>query len=235
MAAECYILSPDCILKPVRYQAKGGFVFAEFYGDWYKQVAKNLWDGIDRYHLTTSDGTPLRNHLADEGIDGLGECDPKKEAVEGTFEAHIKAVEHRFWNKRFKVYHAKRQAWVEEYKRQGYIDLVTGFRCNGPMTKNQVMNYHVQGPAFHCLLWSLIRLQAEIKRRRMGAKIMGQIHDSIISDVPLAEVNDYLVLANDITTRQLRQAWSWITVVLKVEAELSKVNWHEKKPVEIPA
>lgn len=233
MSAECYLLEKGQVTKAIRQNTKGGFVFAEFYGDWYKQVTRNLWDGIDRYGLKLDDGTGLHTHLKARGITGMGLCDPSKDPVEGTFEAHIKKVEDRFWNKRFKVYHAKRRAWIEDYKQKGYIDLVTGFRCWGPMSKNQVMNYHIQGPAFHCLLWSLINVIKQTKKLRMGAKVISQIHDSIIADVPLAEVDDYLTLAHDIATKQIRDHWSWITVPFEIEAEMSAVNWHEKAKIEI--
>lgn len=235
MAAECYMLEAHEVMKNVRQNAKGGFVFAEFYGDWYKQVTRNLWDGIDRHGLQHPSGYSLHDHLIDCGITGRGECDPRKEPAKDTFENHIKNVEKRFWNERFRVYHKRRQQWVEEYLQQGYIDIVTGFRCHGPMTKNQVMNYHIQGPAFHCLLWSLIRLVAEVRRRRMGVKVMGQIHDSIISDVPLREVDDYLALVYDITTCQLREEWAWITLPFEIEAEMATTNWYEKEEVEVGA
>jgi len=239
MAAECYMLAQSEVAKPVRQAAKGGFVFAEFYGDWYKQVTKNLWDAIDRYGLVMDElGSPisLHEHLAAKGIRGRGACDPQGgDPGKGTFEHHIKAVEDRFWNERFKVYHAKRRAWVEEYRRQGYIDIITGFRCHGPMSKNQVMNYHIQGPAFHCLLWALTRLTEEIRRGRMRTKIIGQIHDSIIADVPLGELDDYLVLAHDIATRRLRAHWDWITLPVEGEAEVAYDNWYGKQPIEVPA
>lgn len=234
MAAECYMLDTADVSKGVRQNTKGGFVFAEFYGDWYKQVTRNLWDGIERHGLQTANGVPLHAHLTAKGITGRGLCDPDKEAVAGTFEHHIKAVEHRFWNERFHVYHAKRRAWVEEYREQGYIDIATGFRCQGPMTKNQVMNYHIQGPAFHCLLWSLTQLVAEIKKRRWRSKIVGQIHDSIIADVHESELEDYLALAGEITTKRIQQAWDWVTVPFSVEAEMAATSWYDKKPVEIP-
>jgi len=236
MAAECFMLDQSNVAKGTRQCTKGGFVFAEFYGDWWKKVAKNLWDGIGRDHLITKENEiPLYDHLAGQGIHNLGECDPRQDPVRGTFEHHIKAVEDRFWNERFKVYHAKRKAWIEEYKRLGYMDIVTGFRCMGPMSKNQVMNYRIQGPAFHCLLWALIELIGAMKRKCMGTKIIGQIHDSVIANVPLEEVDDYLYLANDIATNKLRAAWDWITVPLEVEAEMATTNWYEKKEVEIPA
>ncbi len=235
MAAECYMLDPGNVSKGTRQNTKGGFVFAEFYGDWFKQVTRNLWDGIERHGLQTAAGVPLDQHLAAQGITGRGLCDPKKDAVVGTFEHHIEAVEDRFWNKRFHVYHQQRRAWVEEYRHQGHINIATGFRCNGPMSKNQVMNYHIQGPAFHCLLWSLTRLVGEIKRRRWRTKIVGQIHDSIIADVHEDEVDDYLRLANDVMTNQIREEWDWVTVPFTVEAELASTNWHEKAQVDIPA
>jgi DNA polymerase-1 len=233
MAAECYMLDKSEVMKPVRQATKGGFVFAEFYGDWYKQVARNLWGSIDTDNLKTKDGRSLYEHLADHGIPELGECDNKKDPLPGTFEHHIKAVEDRFWNDRFKVYHAKRKEWIEDYRQKGYIDIATGFRCHGPMGKNQVMNYHIQGPAFHCLLWSLITLIAEIKRRGMETKIISQIHDSIIADVPLAEVPEYLQLVRDITTKRIKDAYKWITVDFRVEAEIAHDNWHGKRAVEI--
>jgi len=233
MAAECYMLNKKDVVKKVRQAGKNSFVFAEFYGDYYKQVSANLWGAIERNKLTTASGVSLYNHLLSKGITGRGECNPNEKPVPGTFEFHIQQVEDRFWNKRFKVYHAKRRQWVEEYNNQGYIDIVTGFRCNGPLSKNQVMNMHIQGPAFHCLLWSLITLTKEIKRRKMKTKLICQIHDSVIANVPLSELDDYLELANDTATKRIRKAWDWITVPLVVEAEMSTINWYEKKPAKI--
>jgi len=234
MAAECYRLETKHVTKPVRQAAKGYFVFAEFYGDWYKQVAKNLWNGIERHKLTTADGVCLYKHLQAKGITERGACDPKGgDPRPGTFEAHIRDVEHSFWNKRFRVYHAKRRAWVDSYNKNGYIDMATGFRCRGPMTKNQVINYPIQGPSFHCLLWSLVQLVREVRRLKMGVKITCQIHDSIVADVPIGEVANYLSLAREITTDRLHAAWPWVTVPMVVEAEVAETNWFEKEKVEI--
>lgn len=230
VAAECFMLPKDRVMKPVRQAAKGGFVFAEFYGDWHKQVTKNLWDDIARYSLTTPEVESLYDHLKRNGITGRGACEADKEAVRGTFEHHIKNVEDRFWNERFKVYHAKRKAWIEDYKKKGHIDIVTGFRCHGPMTKNQVMNYHIQGPAFHCLLWTLTEIIKQTKKLRMGVKVMCQIHDSIIADVPQEALTDYIGLAREIATNGLRKHWSWITLPMDVEVDTAHTNWFEKKP-----
>lgn len=233
MACELFFLEKEQVAKPTRQTAKNGFTFAEFYGDWYKQVCKNLWDQMDRFKLALPDGTRLRDHLAKHRITERGECDAQKDTRQGTFEAHVRAVEDRFWNKRFKVYHAKRRAWIEEYSRKGYVDLVTGFRCNGPMTKNQVLNYHVQGPSFHCLLWTLTRVNEQIRKRKMKTKLICQIHDSLLADVPFEEQDDYIELTKETATTKLQKAWPWVVVPMDMEIEAAETNWAEKKKVEV--
>lgn len=226
MAAECYLLEQDDVSKPLRGAAKGGFVFAEFYGDWHKQVAKNLWSAIDQQ---TKSGTVVRDHLATKGIEELGDCDPKEKARRGTFEDHIRQVEDRFWNERFSVYHRWRQDRVKQYRSRGWFELVTGFICSGIYSKNQVINFPIQGPAFHCLLWSLTELVRRMKRKKMRSMVIGQIHDSIVADIHKDELDDYVEMAIEITTKAIVEAWDWITVPLAVEVESSETNWFEKK------
>jgi len=225
MAAECFLLEQDDVSKPLRGAAKGGFVFAEFYGDWHKQVAKNLWSAVDE---KTKSGVVVRDLLADKGITELGDCNPKEKARRGTFEDHIRQVEDRFWNERFKVYHQWRQDRVKQYRRRGWFELVTGFVCSGVYSKNQVINFPIQGPAFHCLLWSLIQLVGKMRKRKMRSRIIGQIHDSIVSDIHKDELDDYVEMAIDVTTKGIAEAWPWITVPLVVEVETSETNWFEK-------
>jgi len=232
MASEIFILDKSEVTKEIRFAAKNSFVFAEFYGDWYKQVAIALWDSIDRLKLKTKDGQSIYDHLANQNIFVRGACDPNEDTKSGTFEAHIKRVEDRFWNERFRVYKAFRKKQVELYTQQGYIDTVTGFRCMGPMSKNQVLNYHVQGPAFHCLLWSLVTLQKELNRRGWPALLIAQIHDALLADVPIELVPKYVALAKEIMTTKLQAAWPWLSVPLEVETDWSTTNWSEMAPLE---
>lgn len=58
VAADCFLLPVEQITSSIRKTAKGSFTFAEFYGDYYPQVAKNLWSQIHRYGLETKDGLP---------------------------------------------------------------------------------------------------------------------------------------------------------------------------------
>jgi DNA polymerase I len=232
MAAECFMLKKNEVSKEARGTAKAAFVFAQFYGDWYKQCAVNLWEDIVRFGLKTTDGVLINNHLKGKGIDRLGQTVDKEPSLPGTFEHHIKEVEHRFWNKRFTKYGKLREKWVEDFTSRGWLELVTGFVIRGTLRKNQIINLPIQGPAFHCLLWSLIELVKEI--RKWKTKIIGQVHDSIIADCHLDELDDYISLVKEISTERLPKAWKWLTVPLEMEAEVGYNNWYEKEPYDLP-
>jgi DNA polymerase-1 len=233
MGRQCYIVAQKQMTKLIRYCAKNGFVFPEFYGNWYKAVAKDLWTKISEMKLVTADGTPLREHLRKHGIKGLGKCDPEQDAMPGTFEYHIKEVEDDFWHRRFKVYDQWKKEWNQAYVEKGYFDMLTGFRCSTIMDRKQVVNYPVQGSAFHCLLWSLIRVQKLLRKYRLKSLVVGQIHDSMIMDVLVREMKDVMEIVKQVTTIDLAQHWSWICVPLRIEAEASPAgqSWYLKKEV----
>jgi len=235
MAMEVYLLPQEEVTKTIRYCGKNGFVFPEFYGSTYTERARELWGMIGELNLTLEDGTSLYDHLESHGIRGLGELGENGRPPRGSFLAHIQSVENDFWERRFRVYHQWRNRWVKQYRERGWILSKTGFICQGYMLRNEIINYPIQGSAFHCLLWSLIRLQKEIKRRGMKTLLVGQIHDSIVADVPDEELGDYLALAKKVMTVDLKKAWKWICVPIEIEAEVTPVdgNWYQKKEVEI--
>ncbi len=126
---------------------------------------------------------------------------------------------------------------MEKYQERGWMKTLTGFICQGWMKRNEIINYPVQGSAFHCLLWALIHLQRELEKRKMETLLVGQIHDSLLADVPEGELEDFLRLAQHVMVDDLKEAWSWINVPLEVEAEVTPVdgNWYEKEGMKIPA
>jgi len=235
MACECYMLEQSEVTKRTRAAAKSYFVFAQFYGDWYIDCARRLWEGIHTDKLTTASGVPLDVHLRKKGITRLGRLDPKAEPIPGSMEGHIRKVERDFWHKRFPVYHQWKQDWYDAYRKQGWFETLTGFVCSGYMKRNEAVNYPIQGSAFHCLLWCLIRLQNEMKRRKMETLVVGQIHDSIVADVVPSEMDEYTGLVVDIVTRQLQKHWDWIEVPMAIDIEASGVDrpWVEKKEVSV--
>jgi len=233
MAAECFKLDLDDVTKATRQSAKGGFVFAQFYGDWYKACAKNLWDAVERSGLETVAGVPMFDHLASRGITSLGPADARTEPTPGSLQHHIKKVEKRFWNERFSTYNKFRQQLVSDYREVGWFPLATGFICHGVFSKNQVINYPVQGPAFHCLLWSLIQINKWLRKNKMRTKIIGQIHDSIIADVHKNEADDYIEKVREVTTTGLQRAWPWVVVPMSVDMERGDLNWYGMKEIAV--
>ena len=69
----------------------------------------------------------------------------------------------------------------------------------------------------------------------MRSCIVGQIHDSIVADVHKDEVQDYLILANDVMTKQVRKAYPEVLLPLTVDAEIAPVgtSWHNKKDFDL--
>jgi DNA polymerase I len=233
MAAQIYMLDPKDVSKDARYGAKNKFVFPQFYGDYYITCAKALWDWIEKGKLITPGGAGLFDHLAERGIHSRGACDPEQKPVPGTFEDHLKAVEDDFWNNRFMDYGKWRKKWYQDYLDRGYFDLLTGFRIHGSFSRNSVTNYPIQGSAFHCLLWSLIKVNRKLRKYNFKSKAVGQIHDSLIGDVKIKELSSYLEIVEETITVDLLKEFKWIKVPLEIEYEIapSTGTWFDKKEV----
>lgn len=249
MAQECYMLSHEEMhnpiddadknrIKQIRYCGKNMFVFPQFYGDWYIDCARSLWGAIDEMKLTTRNGVHLRDHFLYQGIKELGDLNPREKPRQGTFEKHLQEVERSFWDDRFPVYAQWKKDWVKKYQKKGYLLTKTGFICQGHMKRNEIINYPVQGSAFHALLQALIWLvREELKRHKMKTLIVGQIHDSIVADVPTEELEDFLHLAKYVMTVRLLEEWKWIITPMEIEAEVAPLNgcWADKKEVKLDA
>jgi DNA polymerase I-like protein with 3'-5' exonuclease and polymerase domains len=212
--------------KNFRQGGKNGFVFPEFYGDYYGNCVKNLlkWAKI----AERKDGTPGLVHLQDVGLitlkkDGSVKNDDK-------FVQHVKNVEDDFWNVRYKTYNKwKDRAW-KDYQKKGYLEMHTGFRCQGAMSKKNVTNYPFQGTAFHCLLWTFIemdRIAYEVEK--WNSKPTFQIHDELTLTTDPDEKDHVLSTIQRVATKDLPEAWDWIDVPLEMEMEIGEVDgpWDE--------
>jgi len=238
MAAQCYMLKPEQVDKAMRYCGKNMFVFPQFYGDFYLHCAKSLWEAIEMFggKGLSLDGKSLYRHLRKKGITELGPLEVEEKPPVGTFMRHIKEVEQDFWQRRFRVYGAWKKSWFKKYQQTGSLRMLSGFNVHGHLTRNEVINYPVQGAAFHCLLWCLIRIDRWLRKNRMKTRLTNEIHDSVIGDVYKPELEDYLGKLKEIMTVDLPRAWDWLIVPLEVEAEVAPLggSWADKKGVEIP-
>jgi DNA polymerase-1 len=225
MAAECYLLPKDHIPKNCRFYAKSFFVFPTLYGSYYVNTARNLWGAIATFNLQTEDGVGLYDWLQDQGINN-----------EKDFENHIKKVEQRF-NEKFPEWSKKKEMWLARYSKKGFIDLMTGFRVTvgkgGLLSRNNLYNTPIQGPAFHILLWSLIQLVKRMKKMKMRSVLVGQIHDSIMGDIHRDEWDEYSEMSKDLMTVKVREHFDWIVTPLEIEAKISENNWFDQKTIEV--
>lgn len=228
MAQECYLLDDEDLIdgskraKDIRYCGKNKFVFPQFYGDYYGNNAKDLWSAISTLKLKSKEGRDLKAHLKRHGIKSQED-----------FTNHLQQVEDFFWTEKFPVYAQWKEDHWKEYCRNGFVSLLSGFVCRGKMSKNEAINYPVQGAAFHCLLWSLVRLNRWLRENGYKTLIIGQVHDSIVLDMVPEEMNEVLAQAKKIMTEEIRAHWPWIIVPLEIEAEVTPVNgsWFLKKEV----
>ncbi len=219
--------------KVLRDATKNGFVFPEFYGSYYANCAYNLactWGKLTRGRwkhgqgISMPDGT-LSDHFIKQGIDNFDD-----------YVEHIRKVEDRFWNERFQVYQAWKDAWWKKYQNRGYFDTLTGFRCSGVMGYNDAINYPVQGSAFHCLLWAFIVLTKIMIEEKWDTRLIGQIHDAIVLDIEPSECEHVLRTVKRVTCKALPKAWPWIIVPLDVEIDLCEIDqpWNTKEHYELP-
>lgn len=224
-AAELFLCEPGQVSKEMRFEVKSGFVFAKLYGNYWKKMAKYLWDKMATEKLALKDGTPVRKHLAANGIKTLGDG----QASSGTYEALVKKIEDDFDATFIEFGRGKDEQW-ERYKDEIGFRLLTGFWIGGVCSRNFFLNVGVQGPGFHCLLWSIIRIRKLLKKKGMKALLIGTIHDSILADVPSDEIQRYLRIVKRVMTVDIRKAWDWIVVPLLCEHSVAPLgeSWYAK-------
>jgi DNA polymerase-1 len=215
MAAELFLMDREEVSKDARFFAKNNFVFAQFYGDYYVNCARNLWKNIDE---------KIMDHLRKKGIKSYNQ-----------FEKIVQDVEYRFWQERFKVYYKWKERTWKKYLNEGKIELLSGFVCRGHMRKNEILNYGIQGPAFHILLWSLIQVNKFLKKEKTKTKVIGQIHDEMLLDVCPKEKKYLKPIVKKIMTVDVKEAFPWIITPLVLDMEVSGVggNWASMKEEKI--
>lgn len=233
MAMKLFMLEQHQVeKKTTRDSAKNQFVFPEFYGSVYFQCAKNIWERLkrDKWDISGEQSVSVKDHLKSKGITKLGDCDPQKDAVPGTFEWHVQRVEKELWET-FSVYSKWKQKVFEDYQRTGSLEMLTGFVVNTGLKRNEAINYPVQGSAFHCLLWSLTSMVNWIDKYKMKSHIIGQVHDSLVCSVHPRELQDFLHHAKWVMTYLLPRHWPWITIPLDTESDVAPVDadWTQQK------
>jgi len=206
---ELFMRGRGELTKDERSVAKNGFVFPAFYGSYFEQMAPDLWQKMP---------VETRRHLQSKGVRNLED-----------FTEHVRGIEEIFWGNRFPVYAQWKKDQYALYERRGYVESYTGFRYYGPMKRNEVTNYAIQGSAFHCLLRTFWKMTDEMKKAKMRSRTIGQVHDSMVLSVHPDEEMEVDRMVWYWGSQEIREAWDWIIVPLTIEKDRSAVGgtWNE--------
>ena len=233
-ATDLLMLPPDMLenpkytreqkkkIKKIRFFAKNNWTFAQFYGDWFGSCAPMFWENVVEADLELPNGMTCREWLEEKGIYELGEVKDGT-PTEGSFMEHCAHVQEKMWNERFPVYTQWKKDIVEKYREHGFIPNHFGFRFSGYMSDNQCTNFPIQSASFHMLVHTLIKVQEFINKNNLKTKIVGQIHDSIISNVPEDEIKFYHAGVNKIV-KGLMKEFKWLIIPMEIEAEITRLK-----------
>lgn len=188
--------------EKLRQITKNQAIFPEFYGSYYRTIAKDIGVPEDFFRTLSYQRRYEK------------------------WENHVREWEEDF-RRRFKGVRKWQDEKAEEYRNKGYIeDGAWGFRRYGYLDRNKLYNFPIQGPAFHCLLWCIIELW---KRDYAWESLLcGQIHDAMFWDGVPKEFPVVKKEIEKIMTEDVREANPWIIVPLEVEWKRG-LNWLEMK------
>lgn len=215
------------VAKNVRQGSKNGYVFPSVYGAGVEKTASGVWKQLPDV---------AKAHLAKIGLPDHFGGRQKGSPINsyGRFKEWMKMYIDYYWNEKYPTYKANRDVMHKRYLRDGYVDMVTGFRYWGPMSFNNFCNGPVQGPASHIKLWTMEKTQKEAKKLGLRSKQIYEIHDSIGWDGVPEEREEVDKLMYQFGTQYVREHWDWIISPLTLEKETSPIDgtWNDMKEIE---
>ena len=195
---------PDSLKKVCRQSAKNGYVFPSVYGSTGQSASEGMWKQLP---------PEIKLHLKKHKI--KNQEDLTKRMI---------AYDTEYWEKRYPVYGKKRKLFYKKYLKTGYIDQVSGFRCQAPLRYTQTVNYPVQGPASHIKLRALCTIQDYLEKNNMRTKLLGEIHDAIIFDCHPDEEKKLDKIVQYYATKEVTKFFDWIIVPLVADKESAGIN-----------
>ncbi len=127
---------------------------------------------------------------------------------------------------------------LEEGRREGFVRSLFGrrrympdLRTSGPRrqaAEREAINAPIQATAADIMKIAMIRVDDELRRRKLATRMLLQVHDELIFEVPHAEVDEVVALVCDHMqgAYALRSEKTGNEVPLKVDLEMGP-NWEE--------
>ncbi|HEV2461023.1 MAG TPA: DNA polymerase I, partial [Ktedonobacterales bacterium] len=128
------------------------------------------------------------------------------------------------------------QSTLHQMRTQGYVQTLLGRRryfadlaaLPVPMrqaAEREAINMPIQGTNADMIKMAMVRLDKELRDLKLGAKMILQVHDELVLEVPDPEVNAVSQLVRDAMVGAMQ-----LDVPVKVEMKLGR-NWYEVKPL----
>ncbi len=123
---------------------------------------------------------------------------------------------------------------VEQARKDGYVTTMLNRRRYLPEIRSRnynrrtfaertAMNTPIQGSAADIIKTAMVRLHREIKRRRVKSRMLLQVHDELIFEVPEEELEEMKNLARTVMEQAVP-----LSVPLKVDIHTGQ-TWYEAK------
>jgi len=144
-----------------------------------------------------------------------------------------------YWS-RYPAVRAYMDHTLQEGRERGYVSTLLGRRRYMPELRSRnggirqqaermAINAPVQGTAADIIKIAMNRLQEQIKERKLRGKMLLQVHDELLFEVPESEV----VEMGDLVCSTMESAME-LTVPIRVDLKAGK-NWGEMQPVKAGA
>ena len=142
----------------------------------------------------------------------------------------VRQAEREFW-KKYRGVKKFQEKQVEFYKNNGYVEMFHGFKRGGFLTKNEIVNTPIQGTAFHLLLWACWKLNEISKEEGWKARLIGQIHDSLLIDSPAEETSHVVEVTKRVMTEDILEPHPWIVIPMIADISVTGIDepWYLKK------
>ena len=120
---------------------------------------------------------------------------------------------------------AKAQGYVETLlHRRRYIPDITSRNFNlRSFAERTAMNTHIQGSAADIIKLAMVKFSEKIKETKYHAKLLLQVHDELIFEIPKSEVEDFSKFVEEIMEQALV-----LDVPLKVDSNYG-ATWYDAK------
>jgi DNA polymerase-1 len=121
-------------------------------------------------------------------------------------------------------------------KKHGYVETLFGRRCHYPdiaasnasiraFNERAAINARLQGTAADIIRRAMIRMDATLAMKKLGCRMLLQVHDELVFEVPEAEVEKTLPVITSVMVDAPLPALS-LSVPLQVEAHAAD-NWDD--------